>query len=102
MTDVEASKRVLYAEFTAKPGHEPEVARLVRDYAEHVRVEPGNLYFAAHQKRDNPSSFFVYEEYRDSVAFGEHVAAAYGSAFNAALVDLIVGDGSDLTFLVPL
>jgi quinol monooxygenase YgiN len=95
-------RRILYAEFTATPGNEDEVARLVREYADLVREEPGNLFFTAHRKRDDAASFFVYEEYQDSAAFRAHAAAPYGATFNAALVPLIVGDGSDLTFLMPV
>jgi quinol monooxygenase YgiN len=95
-------RRILYAEFTAKPGNEAAVADLVRGLTELVRQEPGNLVFAAHQKRRNPAEFFVYEEYVDGAAFKAHVAAGYGATFNATLTDLIEGDGSDLTFLTPL
>jgi quinol monooxygenase YgiN len=102
MTEVADSRQVLYAEFTAKPGNEDEVAGLVRGLTELVRREPGNLVFAASQKRNNPAEFFVYEEYADAEAFSAHLGADYGAAFNAKLTELIVGDGSDLTFLVPL
>jgi quinol monooxygenase YgiN len=102
MTDVVDPRRALYAEFTAKPGNVREVVALVRQYAELVRSEPGNLVFATHQKRDDTDTFFVYEEYADSAAFALHVAAPYGADFNSALGELIVGAGSDLTFLVPV
>ena len=95
-------RRILYAEFTAKSGNEDEVAELVRGLAALVRQEPGNLVFAASQKRGRPAEFFVYEEYVDSDAFRAHVSADYGVTFNAQLADLIVGDGSDLTFLTAL
>ena len=95
-------RRILYAEFTAKPGNEDEVARLVRELADLVHQEPGNLVFAPSQKRSNPAEFFVYEEYVDSDAFKAHVAAEYGVTFNARLTELIVGDGSELTFLTAL
>ena len=39
------------------------------------------------------------EAYRDEEAFAAHLAASYGATFNAALVPLIVEDGSVLTFL---
>ena len=42
------------------------------------------------------------EAYRDEEAFAEHLAAAYGAEFNAALGPLIVEDGSVLTFMAPL
>ena len=42
------------------------------------------------------------EAYRDEEAFAAHLAAPYGAEFNAALVPLIVEDGSVLTFLTPI
>jgi quinol monooxygenase YgiN len=102
MTENAHSREVLFAEFTAASGNEERVAQLVREYAERVQTEPGNLVFAPHRKRDAPASFFVYEEYVDSAAFEAHITAEYGESFNAALAPLIVGDGSDLTFLLPL
>jgi quinol monooxygenase YgiN len=95
-------RRILYAEFTATPGNEAEVAELVRELSELVHREPGNLVFAASQKRGNPAEFFVYEEYQDAEAFRAHASAEYGASFNARLADLVVGGGSQLTFLVPL
>ena len=102
MTEGSDSRRVLYAEFTANPDSVDAVAELVRALAEQVRREPGNLVFAASQKRENPSEFFVYEEYADADAFAAHLGADYGAEFNQRLAKLIVGDGSDLTFLMPL
>jgi quinol monooxygenase YgiN len=97
-----APLQVLYAQFSALPGREPELERLVREYGDKVRAEPGNLTFRANLRRDNRSSFFVYEEYADVDAFNAHVASAHGSAFNAILSELIVGEASELTFLLPL
>jgi quinol monooxygenase YgiN len=102
MTEAIDSRQILYAEFTANPGSENEVADLVRALAELVRNEPGNLVFAASQKRGNPAEFFVYEEYVDGDAFAAHLGADYGATFNARLTDLVVGAGSELTFLMPL
>jgi quinol monooxygenase YgiN len=102
MTDGDDPRRVLYAEFAAVEGSEEEVAALVREYANVVRAEKGNLVFSAHRKRERPAEFFVYEEYTDSAAFAAHIQAGYGRDFNAALAPLIVGDGSQLTFLLPL
>jgi quinol monooxygenase YgiN len=102
MSAVSDPRRILYAEFTALPGRESEVTELVRDLAELVREEPGNLVFSAAQKRDSPAQFFVYEEYTDAAAFATHLGADYGAAFNAKLGGLVVGGGSQLTFLTPL
>jgi quinol monooxygenase YgiN len=92
----------LYAEFTALPGHEEEVARLLRDLTAQVRKEAGCIRFDPHQLVSDPAKFFVYEEYRDPGAFDAHRAAAYGAGFNRQLTPIIEGDGSTLTFLSPL
>lgn len=93
---------VLYAEFTARPGREEEVALLLLGLTAQVRREPGNIRFDPFRLRTNPAAFFVYEAYTDAAAFTTHLAADYGAAFNTALQDLIEGDGSDLTWLTPL
>ncbi|WBM81301.1 antibiotic biosynthesis monooxygenase [Cryobacterium breve] len=92
----------LYAEFTALPGREDEVAALLSELTVDVRREPGNLAFDPHRRASNPREFFVYEVYRDAEAFQAHITAPYGAVFNGALGDLIEGDGSVLTWLTPL
>ncbi|KQM82098.1 putative quinol monooxygenase [Agromyces sp. Leaf222] len=102
----------LIAEFTARSGREEEVARLLLALADDVRREPGCLEFATHRVVGPPAGvdvahgpapigtrFVVTEAYRDAAAFAAHLAAPYGSVFNAALAPLIVEDGSVLTFL---
>ena len=94
-----SEERILYARFTAKPGREADVERLLADLVERVRAEPGNTRFDAHRMAADHRAFFVYEAYRDARAFEDHVTADYGLAFNAALADLIEEDGSQLTWL---
>ncbi|MGO4533460.1 putative quinol monooxygenase [Leifsonia sp. 2MCAF36] len=94
-----AETKTLYAEFTARPGHEEEVHRLVTGLAEKVRQEPGNVAFIAHRLTDDPAAFFVYEEYTDADAFAAHMSAQHGVAFNTELASHIVEDGSRLTWL---
>lgn len=92
----------LYAEFTALEGRAAEVAALLEGLTRAVRAEPGNVLFEPSTRVGRPREFFVYEVYRDAAAFEAHVAAAYGREFNAALAELIEGDGSVLTWLAPL
>jgi quinol monooxygenase YgiN len=91
--------KALYAEFTARPGHEAEVERLVAGLAQQVRQEPGNVSFLAHRLADDPAAFFVYEEYADADAFAAHLRSEHGVAFNAELAPHIVEAGSRLTWL---
>lgn len=90
---------ILYATFTARPGAGDRVAELLRDFAEGVRAEPGNIVFDATRLRDDSEKFFVYEEYRDEASFQAHLANPAGAPFNAALQELIVEPNSQLTFL---
>ena len=90
---------VLYAEFTARPERLADVVRLITQLAEDVRGEPGNLEFTVYQRAEDPCRFFVFERYADRAAFEAHLAAPYGATFNAALGDLIVESGSQLSFL---
>jgi quinol monooxygenase YgiN len=92
----------LFAEFTAKPGQGDAVAELLLGLTELVRTEPGCVIFDPHRREANTDEFFVYEVYRDAAAFQAHITAPYGATFNATLTDLIVGDGSVLTWLTPL
>jgi quinol monooxygenase YgiN len=94
-----AEAKTLYAEFTARPGHEEEVERLVAGLAEQVRQEPGNVSFIPHRLSMDPTAFFVYEEYADADAFEAHLRSEHGIAFNAELSAHIIGSGSRLTWL---
>ena len=96
-----SAQKILYAEFTAKPGQEDEVAMRINDLAALVRQEPGNVEFVPYRRKANPAQFFVYEVYRDEAAFQAHITAHYGATFNAALEPLIEESGSQLTWLTP-
>ena len=90
---------ILYAEFTAKPGSESEVATLISGLAEDVRREPGNAEFTVYRERDNPRKFFVFEQYLDEASFDAHINAEYGLIFNQQLGSLIEEGESQLTWL---
>ena len=89
----------LYAEFTARSGRADEVESLLRGLVAQVRDEPGNVVFDAYRVRDDDNRFFVFEVYEDQRAFEAHLSAEYGAPFNSSLRELIVEDGSQLTFL---
>ncbi|MGV9253617.1 putative quinol monooxygenase [Streptomyces sp. NPDC003697] len=94
--------KTLLAEFTARQGAQDEVADLIRNYAEKVRREDGNLAFDVYTKASNPRAYWIFEAYRDEDAFQAHLKAPYGGPFNAALAPLIEESASVLTFLDPL
>ena len=90
---------ILYAEFTAKPGYEAEVEKLISGLAEQVRRVPGNTEFTVYRERDNPRKFFVFEQYLDEASFDAHIGAEYGLVFNQQLSILIEEGESQLTWL---
>jgi quinol monooxygenase YgiN len=90
---------ILYAEFTAKPGSDAEVEKLISGLAEQVRREPGNTEFTVYRERDNPRKFFVFEQYLDKASFDAHIGAEYGLVFNQQLSILIEEGESQLTWL---
>ena len=92
---------ILHARFTARPEHLATVEQLITGLAADVHREPGNVEFSVYQETGDPCRFFVFERYVDRAAFETHLAAEYGAVFNAALAELIVEDGSRLTFLRP-
>jgi len=94
--------KALYAEFTAVPGREHELAELVRQLTVDVRNEPGNVAFEPFTRADAPRSYIVFEIYRDDDAFEAHLASAHSRAFNARLSTLIEGTASTLKGLDPL
>ncbi len=96
------SPRTLFASFTARPGHEAAVERLIIELARTVRLEPGNRAFAVSRRRESPREFFVYEEYVDDDAFDRHVTADYVSEFNSRLGALIEEEHSQLHWLDPV
>ena len=84
----EAGRVELIARFTALPGREEEVARLLLALTAEVREEPGCLAFEPHRVAAAPAGsaasagpepigtgFIVVEAYRDEAAFAAHLAA---------------------------
>ena len=95
----QGQQKILFAEFTARPGHEEEVNELLIGLTQQVRQEPGCVAFLPHRLAENAAKFFVYEIYRDDAAFEQHISAPYGLEFNTRLTPLIEEDASQLTWL---
>ena len=94
--------KTLYAEFTVKPGSEARVAEMMLELTQHVRQEQGNELFLPYTREENPREYFVFEVYSDEAAFLKHIGADYGASFNEELARHIEGNGSALTWLLPL
>lgn len=94
--------KILYSQFTARPGCAEEVAELLLGLTANVRQEPGNRAFDPYRESDDPDRFFVFEAYADEEAFHTHLGMPYGVPFNDRLNELIVEPHSMLTFLESL
>ena len=57
--------KILHSQFTAKPGFEDEVAKMICGFADKVRTEPGNRVSDVYHHSDDPAKFFVMEAYVD-------------------------------------
>ena len=62
----------LNVQLLVKPGHERQVAELFGPLTAASRKEPGCLFYVAHQHRDDPRKFLVYEQYKDDAALDAH------------------------------
>jgi quinol monooxygenase YgiN len=63
---------VLAVNWTAKPGKEKAAERLFRELTEASRQEAGCLMYLVHRHRDDPTRFFIYEQYEDEAALEAH------------------------------
>lgn len=64
---------VVAATYTVKPGEEERVRGILETMAPLAREEPGCLFFQAHYSPENPSVFFLYEQYEDEAAYRAHM-----------------------------
>jgi quinol monooxygenase YgiN len=63
---------VVIARWTAKEGHEEEVAAAIGRLIEPSRAEPGTLLYQPHRDPEDPRVFVLYESYVDEDAYRAH------------------------------
>ena len=63
---------VLAVNWTAKPGNEDEVRKILRAMGEASRQEPGVITYTTHEDPDDPREFFIYEKYYDADGLEAH------------------------------
>jgi len=68
---------VLVVTWTAKIGHEAQVAEIFVKLADAARKEPGCLMFQPHRHKTDPRRFFIYEQYKDDAALEAHRASPH-------------------------
>lgn len=66
-----------------KPGTEAEVLKAFGPLTEASRTEPGCLMYIAHQHKDDPTRFLVYEQYKDEAALEFHRNSAHFQQYAA-------------------
>jgi len=89
----------LVATFRAKAEAIDTVRDMIVAYGHVVRSEPGNIFFEIYTDVTDDAAFVIIERYENRQAFEAHLAGPEGAPFNAALGELIEGDGSELQFL---
>jgi quinol monooxygenase YgiN len=72
---------VVTAKWTAKAGHEDDVRDAILSLIEPSRSEPGNLFYRANRRSEDPRVFFLYEEYVDEAAYQAHGASEHFQAY---------------------
>lgn len=63
---------VVAATWRAKEGEEAAVIGILRTMVKLTNQEPGCQMFAAHQSREDPRTFLLYERFDDEHAFQAH------------------------------
>lgn len=76
---------VVCATWKAKPGEEEAIVSLLRRISSASSDEPGCILFWVHRSVDDPSTFFLYEQYASEDAFRAHAATDH-------VRDLVHGD----------
>ncbi len=85
------------AELKVHEGKVDEAQAAFRELMRAVKAsEPGTLVYTIHQRKDDPTTFIVYERYKDDAAFQMHMGnlAQHAAAFGAVLAS-----GPQATFL---
>lgn len=73
----------------AKPGNEERITEILRRMMPLTHEEPGCVHYYAHQSPDEPTRFFLYEQYRDEAALEAHSSSDY-------FKDLVLGQAVPL------
>lgn len=89
----------LIATIDVSPGQHGEVLRMLQEYGEQVRAEPGNLRFEVYSSDAPGRSVVVLERYASQDAFDAHLRDPANARFNEALARLTGGAASSLELL---
>jgi (4S)-4-hydroxy-5-phosphonooxypentane-2,3-dione isomerase len=81
---------VLRVDMLVKPGTESQCLDIIHKLQEHTRKEPGSVYYAGHQSKENSRHFFMYEVYKNEAALQAHRDAPYFKQYVEGGFDAIV------------
>jgi quinol monooxygenase YgiN len=65
------------ATYTVKAGEEAQVEAALIAMVESTRSEPACLVYEVHRSLEDPSVFFLYEQYADEAGFQAHLASEH-------------------------
>jgi quinol monooxygenase YgiN len=68
---------VVAATWKAKPGEVERIREVIRLMTPLSRKEPGNLFYQAQVSPQDPTKFFLYEQYTNAKAYDDHKASEY-------------------------
>ena len=63
---------VIVAYWRPRAGQIEKIEVILRELAQEIRREPGNLQFVVNRSHDNPNEFLLYEQYVSEQAYLEH------------------------------
>lgn len=78
---MEKEVTVVLAFLYAKPGNEQRVHQELLKVVVETLKEPGCLKFEAHQSKENPREFVVYEHWRERADVDKHIALPHVQNF---------------------
>jgi quinol monooxygenase YgiN len=68
---------VVTATWKAKKGQEDKIRELIEKLTPLSRKEPGCLMYQAHRSPEDPTVFFLYEQYADAFGYEAHIATPH-------------------------
>jgi quinol monooxygenase YgiN len=68
---------VVVAYWRPRDGQVEKIEAILRELAQKVRQEPGNLLFVVNRSHDDPKEFLLYEQYKSEQAFLDHQQTAH-------------------------
>ncbi len=68
---------VVTAVWKAKAGEQDKILGVIKRLTPLSRAEPKNLYYQAQVSPDDPTLFFLYEQYTDAQGYEDHKASSY-------------------------